>query len=429
MIMLRRLLCLVACSVTALGFVAIGHGAQALTKPAKVTFDENGVMQLDGKKIFVLSVSLPPPPGGKTPEGADAFAELQDAGLTFMRIAPTVNTPTFKDWSERGIRSIRPWLDAAASQGLHCWVTLGPIPAIKPGNTKNEKLLRLALELYRDHPGLGGWKAFDEAAWVKMPAAPMLKAYQIFKEMDPNHPVIVIQAPEHHALPLEDYVPVGDVMGVDIFPVTYPPGRHGDFTNKEISVVADATRWIAKIANGKPVWMTLQIAWAGTATPGKTLRFPTFEQQRYMAYAAIINGARGLNYQGGERSLSLNERDSKLRWNWTFWKKVMRPLLAEIGAHGPLTPALIAPNSKLPIRLEGATDVEFCVREVGDEIFILAAKREGATVKVKFLGLPPVDPVAHVMFEEPRSVQTKDGSFTDWFAPFDVHVYRLKRAK
>ena len=393
----------------------------------RVTLDENGVMVINGKKTFIFSVSLPPKPDGKTPEGTDAFAELRDAGLNFMRIRPTTMTEDFKDWTESGVRSIGAWLDAAAGQGMHCWVTLGPIPAIKPGDTKNEKLLRLAIELYKDHPALGGWKAFDEAAWVKMPAAPMLKAYQIFKELDPNHPVIVIQAPEHHALPLEDYVPVGDIMGVDIFPLEYPPGKHGDFPNKEISVVADATQWISKIANGKPVWMSLQISWAGTSGPGKTLRMPTFPEERYMAYAAIINGARGINFQGGERVRSLSERDLKLGWNWTHWKKVMRPLLEELGAKSPLQPALVAANSRLPVKLAGATDIDFCVREVGDEVFILAAKREGATVKVTFTGLPAMKSTGAVMFEEPRSVEVKVGAFEDWFGPNEAHVYRLGR--
>ena len=108
-------------------------------------------------------------------------------------------------------------------------------------------------------------------------------------------------------------------MGVDIYPITYPPGNHSDLPNKQISLVADWTKIIKQAAGAKPVWMTLQIAWAGTATPGKTLRFPTFPQQRYMAYAAIINGARGINFQGGERPLSLTERDLKLGWNWTYW--------------------------------------------------------------------------------------------------------------
>src|SRR5262249_10234794 len=149
----------------------------------------NRVLEIDGKKTFVFSFSLPPPPGGKTPDGKDAFAELHDARVNFVRIRPTTGPEKF---AEADIRSIRPWLDAAASQRMHCWVTLGKLPAMEP-NTKpaNEKLLRLAIDLYKDHPALGAWKGYDEPAWVKMPPEPLVASYKIFQELDPNHPVII----------------------------------------------------------------------------------------------------------------------------------------------------------------------------------------------------------------------------------------------
>jgi len=229
------------------------------------------------------------------------------------------------------------------------------------------------------------------------------------------------------SLPLDSYVDAGDIFGVDIYPVTYPPGTHSDLPNNEISLVADWTQIIRAAAKGKPVWMTLQIAWAGTATPGKTLRFPTFPEQRYMAYAAIINGARGINFQGAERPLSLTERDLKLGWNWTYWKRVMRPLAEELGEKSPLYPALIAADAKVAVKVAGGVDVEVLAREVGDELFILAARREGATSTVKFTGLPEGDYTAKVMFEEPRTVRVSGGAMEDWFSPHDVHVYRMRR--
>ena len=63
----------------------------------------------------------------------------------------------------------------------------------------------------------------------------------------------------------------------------------------EISAVGDWTKIIVEAAGPKPVWMTLQISFSGTATKGKTLRMPTFPEERFMTYQAIINGARGLN--------------------------------------------------------------------------------------------------------------------------------------
>jgi hypothetical protein len=399
-------------------------GAIVAAAPSVVTLDENGVLVVNGKKQFVISFSIPPPANGKTPEGRDGWAELKDAGTNFFRIAPRKDEP---QGSPAAVKRLQDWLDAAASHDMHCWITLGDLPALKPDDAAKEKQLRDMVNRFKDHPGLGAWKAFDEAAWVKRPADQLRRAYSVFHETDPYHPVVLIQAPTKASLPLEPYWDTYDITGVDIYPIAYPPGKHSDFGNREISVVADCTQWVTKAARGKPVWMTLQVAWGGVASPGKILRFPTFAQQRYMAYAAIINGARGLNYQGPALPSTLNETDAPLEWNWTYWKRVMKQLVEELGYKSPVNAALIAPNSKIPLRVEGATDVEFCAREVGNDLFVLAAKREGQTGEVRFSGLPDTETTGTVLFEEPRKVSAQAGSFTDWFGPNEVHVYKWKR--
>ena len=182
-----------------------------------------------------------------------------------------------------------------------------------------------------------------------------------------------------------------------------------------------------EVAEGRlPVWMVLQIAWSGVVKPGKTLRFPTFPEERFMVYEAIINGARGLNFFGGDIPTSLNPEDAKLGWNWTFWRRVLRPIMDELGPKSPLYPALVAPGSKLPIQVSRPNDVEFCVREAGRDLFILACKRAGVTAMAEFSGLPASTGEGAVMFESPRTVKARDGKFTDWFAPFEVHVYRFQ---
>ena len=71
----------------------------------------------------------------------------------------------------------------------------------------------------------------------------------------------------------------------------------------------------------------MQIAWSGVTKPGKTLRFPTFPEERYMAYQAIVRGARGLVFFGGDIAAAMNDRDKALGWNWTFYRKVLQPVL------------------------------------------------------------------------------------------------------
>ena len=75
--------------------------------------------------------------------------------------------------------------------------------------------------------------------------------------------------------------------------IGFPPGAHSRLPNRELSLVGDCTDMIMEAAQDKQaVWMTLQIAWSGVVNEGRQLTFPTFPQERFMAYQAIIHGAR-----------------------------------------------------------------------------------------------------------------------------------------
>jgi hypothetical protein len=161
------------------------------------------------------------------------------------------------------------------------------------------------------------------------------------------------------------------------------------------------------------------------AEPRKDVAVSDVWEERYMTYEAIINGARGLTYFGGNLTGCLDPRDESLRWNWTFYRKILKPVLRELGPTGALYPALVASDSSLPIEVEGAEDVEFLVREAGTFVFVLAAKREGSTVQVRFSGLPDTVTEGELLFESPRNVVVSGGAFRDWFGPNEVHVYRF----
>lgn len=85
----------------------------------------------------------------------------------------------------------------------------------------------------------------------------------------------------------------------------------------------------------------------------------------------------------------------------------------------------MAPNSKKPVTVNESS-IEFCIREVGSDIFLLACRRGGSTTHVTFSGLPDAITDEEVRFEAPRKVKIKAGQFLDWLAPYEVHVYRLR---
>ena len=348
-----------------------------------ISINSNQVLVIDGKTVFPIGFTMPPPPDGKTPNGKDAIGELREAGATFLRTGVMG-----KEWDNDAITQELRYQDAAAKYGMHCWVFLRELGSIPDGDLKREAMLRKVVTALKSHPGLGVWKGEDEPEWGKRPIPPLVRTREIIRELDTNHPIAVTHAPRGPIESLRRYNAAAEITGADIYPIGFPPGAHSLETNKEISMVGDYTRKMMEVSEGKiPVWMILQIAWSGVIKPGKTLGFPTFPEERFMVCEAIISGARGLIFFGGHLHQAMTEGDAKLGWNWTFWNRVLRPVIEEIGEKSVLYPALVAPASKLQLQCN-SSDIEFSVREVDERIFILACRPRGGTTQVSFSGLP-----------------------------------------
>ncbi len=391
-------------------------------KAAVVQSGPGGILFVDGKPVFPIGFTQGPPPGAKTPEGSDAYAELATNGTVFHRTGPVPH-----NWGPEAEAALDRILERSAETRFYSAITMPDLQA--PRDSAEETELRRVVNKYKSHPGLFFWKAEDEPEWGNVPVERVQRFYDIVHALDPNHAVWLTQAPRGTIESLKRYVSAYDVGALDIYPVSYPPGTHAHLPNKELSVVGDYTRWMRQVDKpDQPLIMALQICWSGVTKPGKTLRMPTFPQERYMSYQAIIDGARGLIFFGGDLAPCQSEHDQSLGWNWTFYRRVLKPVLDELNPGGPLYPALIAPDSRLPVRLEGASDLEFRVRETPDYLYLLAAKREGATVEGKFSALPKGIAAGEVLFEEPRKVTVTDGVFTDWFGPNEVHIYRFKKS-
>jgi hypothetical protein len=399
-----------------------------------------GALVVEGSKVFPIVLSNGPPLGAKAPSGDDALAELAAGGASFIRAGRP-------DWSlesiEQQIAAERKVLDAAAAQGMHCWVQLGSVPDLPArALASSEQLLTTIVEQLKGHPALGAWKGIDEPANpnrpARVPAAGLVRAYRKLHQTDPNHPVVITQAPVGTVRQLVPYRPAFDITGADIYPVSYPPGKHAGGRNRDIGVVGDVTRKMRQAAGGKPVWMTLQVAWSGVIPteqhPDNVPRFPTLSQERFMAYQAIVNGARGLAFFGGHLTQIARPADAEAGWNWTFWERVLRPLIEELTSSA-VAPALVAPDARARVK-SGAKDVQLLTREAGGFLYVIAVRRGSATSRVGFSGLPrkrngrPITG-GEVLFEyvhdQFRTVSVANGGFRDWLGQHDVRIYRFQR--
>jgi hypothetical protein len=416
-----------------------------------VTIDgPTGSLVVNGQKVFPLGLSEAPPFGSAAPGANDAWTEVASAGANFIRTGRN-------DWNlqqiDAQIGQERERMEHAGAHNLLCWPRLteaaGNLPTT-PNSTAEQLLVRIVNGL-KDHPALGAWKGVDEPANpnrpAPVPAAGLVRAYNRLKQLDADHPVVITQAPLGPVADLVRYRPALDITGADIYPVGYPPGAHSDLPNKDISVVGDVTKKMVQAAATKPVWMTLQIAWSGIlprqAQPDLVPRFPNLLQERFMAYQAIVNGARGLIFFGGDLTAVMRPRDAQLGWNWTFWQLVLKPLVIELSSPS-VRPALVAPT--VAGVQASAADVELTARDDGTFLYVIAVRRSGTlTNRVTFTHLPrrrngtpiaggevvfeyaqaplppPTDPTKQVF----RRISVANDSFTDWFGPHDTHVYRF----
>ena len=412
-----------------------------------------GCLLIGGAKVFPIVLSNPPPVGGKTPSGTDGWSEVASAGVNFIRTQAI-------QWDlaqiDAQIAQEKTVLDAAAAKGFHSLLPLGEIATLPTtsGSTNEQLLTRIANGL-KGHPALGVYIGVDEPANPNrpspVPAAGLVRAHQKLKALDPDHPVVITQAPLGTVASLTPYRSAFDITGADIDPFSYPPGDHTDLPNKDISVVGDVTRKMVTAAGGKPVWMTLQIAWSGVIQnrphAGIVPRFPTLLEERFMVYQAIVAGARGLAFFGGQFTQVMRPRDALLGWNWFFWQTVLHPLLIELTSPS-VGPALVAPNAPTQVT-SSASDVDVLTRKDGQTLYVIAVRRSPtAANKVAFAGLPrrsggaqlsrgevmfeyvqrplspPVDPTKQAF----RLITVANDGFQDWFGPHDARVYRFSLA-
>ena len=350
-------------------------------------------------------------------------------------------------------------LDAAASHGLFGWLWLGDLTDLPPRTTPSqpsdrERLLQTVVNGLKAHPALAVWKGVDEPrnpargdAWIR--PAGLVRGYERVKALDPRHPLVVIQAPGSTAAQLTPYRPAFDLTGMDVYPVSYPPGIHGGATNKAVSVVGDWARVIGTAAGPKPFWMTLQIAWTGVVRsqgrPAVVPRFPTSQQARFMALQAIVNGARGLVFFGGHLTQVCTPADAEGRLE-----------LDVLGPHPPPTHrrAVLRRRPPRSRRAEGEGDRQgghraasrSTTRQEGRTLWVLAARRDGGTSTVGFTGLPskhdgqkltrgevlsewvqdPPPPPLGAGRQVLRSVAVENRGFRDWFGPLDARIYRFR---
>lgn len=401
-----------------------------------VSTNSDLALTINGSKVFGLAVSPGPAVGALAYNGNDALDELRSGGIQFYRmpLVPTWNSSN--TLSQTMIDTNRAALDWCAQHGMLMLFNLNDLSYFSSTDTTTPTLLTNLLAMFSTHPGMGMYKNLDEAWWGTQhggqgTADNLTRAYNIIHQFDPSHLVEQTHAPRGTVPDLQPYNSAADILMIDDYPVVTNGtiANNPPITNTNVSQFGDWTHVLSQVANNqRNFWMVEQIAFSGTTPPSHTLVFPSFQQERFMAFQAIVNGARGLMFFGGNVAATLTDtNDAALGWNWTFWTNVLKPLTLQLLPGSPVFDALVAPDSLLPITLSGATypDIEFRVRQSATNLYLIATKREGTnSVDATFSGLPDWATNATVLFED-RTITASNNAITDTFSQWDVHIYKF----
>jgi len=347
------------------------------------------------------------------------------AGVNFFRVGPA-----YRQWKLSDIAAVEAWDRAAVFRGAHTIISLNTLSAAKPDSRDSGLLWKIVTSLTSDRfsRGIGLWKGADEPLKAGVPASALRFAYWRVTSrgerswcagktpLDPAHLWLTIQAPRGSAAALAPYSKVTDSDGVDVYPVsttTLAPKLHQ---------VGIRRHTLASITPDQSTWTTLQICVGRNRRHDFVL--PSTHQERYMIYDAIINGARGLAFFGGDNPRCWNPGDRTHHWNWTFWSRTLKRLIQQINAHSLLAPALIDPDSTHQLTATDPT-TEAISRNTNGDLWIIAARHGNATKNVTISGLPKTITTATV-YTEHRQITIKHGTLTDTFHQWQVHVYYLR---
>lgn len=195
----------------------------------------------------------------------------------------------------------------------------------------------------------------------------MLEGHRFLKKLDPHHPLWLNHAPRNSIEQLAAFNAAADITGCDIYPEPEFKGGHSDLADRSLGSVGIYTERMQRGAPGKPVFMVLQgFGWSdlrGKPKPGEKPEMPrpSFDESRFMAFDAVVHGARGILYWGTHAI----EKDSAL---WHDLMKLTREL-------ADLQPVLSAPDSPT----QPAIKLAETWGSIDRGVVALAKSTEGAT--------------------------------------------------
>jgi len=376
-----------------------GNGGRVKTKPQFftileepkmcpiVSFRKDNVMLLDGKPFFPLGLYC-------VGQFGDIEQELKDTQEMGFNMAQSYLLNPYEP-----LEHTKSYLDFANKYGLK--VMSGGLGRL---DTPERKAF---ISRFRGHPSLLVYYLDDEPSYSGVEVG-LIK--QAVREIDTTRPTAIT----HYHIPrYEDLVARADVFIADRYPVGEP--------GLELTAVRDRVVAASEIAKGKiPIWFVIQALNKKAYQPDFPGGLPTYSQERFMVFSAIINGAKGLFFYSSAGG-------SKRTWTSQFRKDLVE-IISQVKTLIPIITSQEDIRVKTELLDEKSPDFHKEIKVMGkryeNKIYLLVANESKETLRVRFI-LEENLKSCKVLFEK-RMVKPGINNFEDEFSEYDVHIYEIE---
>jgi hypothetical protein len=258
----------------------------------------------------------------------------------------------------------------------------------------------------------------------------IVENYRRIKEKDPSRPVFLNLGQgvawdqyigrgvrRNHPEDYPEYIQGCDIVSFDIYPAVHD---HADVAGK-LWFVADGVSRLKKWAGDKkPVWNCIECTHISN---DKTKATP--QQVKAEVWMSLIRGSRGIIYFVHQ-------------FKPTFIEAALladEPMLAQVRDVNKqihqLAPVLNSATIDGAITVDSSAEVpvEAMVKRDQNSTYIFAVGMRDATTKARFQLQGAQKNASVEVLGENRQISSQDGSFSDDFRPWDVHLYRIEHSR
>lgn len=391
-----------------------------------VTIGKDRILTMNGRRFFPIGIR-------HMPKGASAGI-LREAGFNCMRWSPF-------GWDHQASECQIP----SDLDGLLFYAYIFIYGDLSEDCKHRAEVLSKLVHRVRDHPAFLCYEQRNEPAYThrknylaRSSPEGMAAGTQLIRQLDQDHPIRVGHMVCNLVSTLKRYNQAVDIVGCNPYVVSppymrhhvglRPDGRMVDCPNQTLSAVGELTTKMMRVAEGRPVWMQIQASsnenWfneeyspecRGQGAYEYQKLHPSYWEMRFMAYNAILRGAIGLEWM----TIGLDVNSCQ-------WQEIRR-VVGELSA---LQDVLCSPtwHSMVDVTYEELgfsdwTGVESMVKLNQGDPWLLAANTQFDPMQATFSHLPEGLTADLEVVGEHRTVPLRDGSFSDRFQPYEVHVY------